>query len=142
MLQALDGMPLNFGLLGKGNSSTLPPLAEQIRAGALGLKIHEDWGATPAAIDSALSVADEYDVQIAIHTDTLNESGFVEDAIAAFAGRTLHTFHTEGAGGGHAPDIIRVAALPNVLPSSTNPTMPFTVNTPVSYTHLTLPTKA
>mgnify|MGYP001759712131 CR=1 FL=1 len=129
MLQALDGMPLNFGLLGKGNSSTLPPLAEQVRAGALGLKIHEDWGATPAAIDSALSVADEYDVQIAIHTDTLNESGFVEDAIAAFAGRTLHTFHTEGAGGGHAPDIIRVAALPNVLPSSTNPTMPFTVNT-------------
>lgn len=129
MLQALDGMPLNFGLLGKGNSSTRPPLAEQVRAGALGLKIHEDWGATPAAIDSALSVADEYDVQIAIHTDTLNESGFVEDAIAAFAGRTLHTFHTEGAGGGHAPDIIRVAALPNVLPSSTNPTMPFTVNT-------------
>lgn len=129
MLQALDGMPLNFGLLGKGNSSTRPPLAEQVRAGALGLKIHEDWGATPAVIDAALSVADEYDVQIAIHTDTLNESGFVEDAIAAFAGRTLHTFHTEGAGGGHAPDIIRVAALPNVLPSSTNPTMPFTVNT-------------
>ena len=129
MLESLAGLPLNFGLLGKGNASTKPPLAEQIRAGALGLKLHEDWGTTPAAIDAALSVADEYDVQVAIHTDTLNESGFVEDSIRAFGGRTIHTFHTEGAGGGHAPDIIRVAGLPNVLPSSTNPTMPFTVNT-------------
>jgi len=129
MLESLSGLPLNFGLLGKGNASTRAPLAEQIRAGALGLKLHEDWGTTPAAIDAALSVADEYDVQVAIHTDTLNESGFVEDSIRAFAGRTIHTFHTEGAGGGHAPDIIRVAGLPNVLPSSTNPTMPFTVNT-------------
>ncbi|WP_216326393.1 urease subunit alpha [Deinococcus aestuarii] len=129
MLGALDGLPLNFGLLGKGNASTQPPLAEQIRAGALGLKLHEDWGTTPAAIDAALGVADEFDIQVAIHTDTLNESGFVEDSIRAFAGRTIHTFHTEGAGGGHAPDIIKVAGLPNVLPSSTNPTMPFTVNT-------------
>ena len=129
MLESLAGLPLNFGLLGKGNASTQPPLAEQIRAGALGLKLHEDWGTTPAAIHAALSVADEFDVQVAIHTDTLNESGFVEDSIKAFAGRTIHTFHTEGAGGGHAPDIIRVAGLPNVLPSSTNPTMPFTVNT-------------
>ncbi|AAF12461.1 urease subunit alpha [Deinococcus radiodurans] len=129
MLESLAGLPLNFGLLGKGNASTQPPLAEQIRAGALGLKLHEDWGTTPAAIHAALSVAEDYDVQVAIHTDTLNESGFVEDAIRAFAGRTIHTFHTEGAGGGHAPDIIRVAGLPNVLPSSTNPTMPFTVNT-------------
>ncbi len=129
MLESLSGLPLNFGLLGKGNASTRAPLAEQIRAGALGLKLHEDWGTTPAAIDAALSVADEYDVQVAIHTDTLNESGFVEESIKAFAGRTIHTFHTEGAGGGHAPDIIRVAGLPNVLPSSTNPTMPFTVNT-------------
>ncbi|WP_407538330.1 urease subunit alpha [Deinococcus radiomollis] len=129
MLESLSGLPLNFGLLGKGNASTRGPLAEQIRAGALGLKLHEDWGTTPAAIDAALSVADEYDVQVAIHTDTLNESGFVEDSIRAFAGRTIHTFHTEGAGGGHAPDIIRVAGLPNVLPSSTNPTMPFTINT-------------
>ena len=129
MLESLSGLPLNFGLLGKGNASTRAPLAEQIRAGALGLKLHEDWGTTPAAIDAALSVADEYDVQVAIHTDTLNESGFVEDSIRAFGGRTIHTFHTEGAGGGHAPDIIRVAGLPNVLPSSTNPTMPFTVNT-------------
>ncbi|WP_425146083.1 urease subunit alpha [Deinococcus sp.] len=129
MLESLSGLPLNFGLLGKGNASTRAPLAEQIRAGALGLKLHEDWGTTPAAIDAALSVADEYDVQVAIHTDTLNESGFVEDSIRAFGGRTIHTFHTEGAGGGHAPDIIRVAGLPNVLPSSTNPTMPFTINT-------------
>ncbi|WP_288482237.1 urease subunit alpha [uncultured Deinococcus sp.] len=129
MLESLAGLPLNFGLLGKGNASTKSPLAEQIRAGALGLKLHEDWGTTPAAIDAALSVADEFDIQVAIHTDTLNESGFVEDSIRAFAGRTIHTFHTEGAGGGHAPDIIRVAGLPNVLPSSTNPTMPFTVNT-------------
>ena len=129
MLESLAGLPLNFGLLGKGNASAQAPLAEQIRAGALGLKLHEDWGTTPAAIHAALSVADEYDVQVAIHTDTLNESGFVEDSIRAFDGRTIHTFHTEGAGGGHAPDIIRVAGLPNVLPSSTNPTMPFTVNT-------------
>ncbi|BDP44275.1 urease subunit alpha (plasmid) [Deinococcus aetherius] len=129
MLEALDALPLNFGLLGKGNASTQAPLAEQIRAGALGLTLHEDWGTTPAAIHAALSVADDFDVQVAIHTDTLNESGFVEDFIRAFAGRTIHTFHTEGAGGGHAPDIIRVAGLPNVLPSSTNPTMPFTVNT-------------
>ncbi|MFB9993694.1 urease subunit alpha [Deinococcus oregonensis] len=129
MLESLAGLPLNFGLLGKGNASTKEPLAEQIRAGALGLKLHEDWGTTPAAIDAALSVAEDFDVQVAIHTDTLNESGFVEDSIRAFAGRTIHTFHTEGAGGGHAPDIIRVAGLPNVLPSSTNPTMPFTVNT-------------
>lgn len=129
MLEALSGLPLNFGLLGKGNASTQAPLAEQIRAGALGLKLHEDWGTTPAAIHAALSVAEDFDIQVAIHTDTLNESGFVEDSIRAFAGRTIHTFHTEGAGGGHAPDIIRVAGLPNVLPSSTNPTMPFTVNT-------------
>ncbi|SMB78733.1 urease subunit alpha [Deinococcus hopiensis] len=129
MLEALAGLPLNFGLLGKGNASTQAPLAEQIRAGALGLKLHEDWGTTPAAIHAALGVAEQYDIQVAIHTDTLNESGFVEDSIRAFAGRTIHTFHTEGAGGGHAPDIIRVAGLPNVLPSSTNPTMPFTVNT-------------
>ncbi len=129
MLEALDGLPLNFGLLGKGNASTQEPLAEQVRAGALGLKLHEDWGTTPTAIHAALSVAEEFDVQVAIHTDTLNESGFVEDSIKAFAGRTIHTFHTEGAGGGHAPDIIKVAGLPNVLPSSTNPTMPFTVNT-------------
>ncbi|GGK98866.1 urease subunit alpha [Deinococcus radiotolerans] len=129
MLEALAGLPLNFGLLGKGNASTQAPLAEQIHAGALGLKLHEDWGTTPAAIHAALSVAEDFDIQVAIHTDTLNESGFVEDSIRAFAGRTIHTFHTEGAGGGHAPDIIRVAGLPNVLPSSTNPTMPFTVNT-------------
>ena len=129
MLEALEGLPLNFGLLGKGNASSAEPLVEQVRAGALGLKLHEDWGTTPAAIDAALRVADAYDVQVAIHTDTLNESGFVEDSIRAIGGRTIHTFHTEGAGGGHAPDIIRVAGLPNVLPSSTNPTMPFTVNT-------------
>ncbi|MDX2005577.1 MAG: urease subunit alpha [Meiothermus sp.] len=129
MLEALEGLPLNFGLLGKGNASRAEPLEEQIRAGAVGLKLHEDWGTTPSAIDAALSVAEKYDVQIAIHTDTLNESGFVEDSIRAIAGRTIHTYHTEGAGGGHAPDIIRVAGLPNVLPSSTNPTMPFTINT-------------
>ena len=129
MLEALEELPLNFGLLGKGNASLKPGLEEQILAGAIGLKLHEDWGTTPAAINAALEVADEFDVQIAIHTDTLNESGFVEDSIAAIAGRTIHTYHTEGAGGGHAPDIIRVAGLPNVLPSSTNPTMPFTVNT-------------
>jgi urease subunit alpha len=129
MLEAADAWPVNFGFLGKGNASTVEPLAEQIVGGACGLKLHEDWGTTPAAIDAALRVADLYDVQVAIHTDTINEAGFVEDTIAAIAGRTIHTYHTEGAGGGHAPDIIRVAARPNVLPSSTNPTRPFTVNT-------------
>jgi urease subunit alpha len=129
MLQAAEAFPMNLGFLGKGNSSLPGPLEEQIRAGACGLKLHEDWGTTPAAIDSCLSVADAFDVQVAIHTDTLNESGFVEDTIAAIAGRTIHTYHTEGAGGGHAPDIIRMASLAHVLPSSTNPTLPFTVNT-------------
>jgi urease subunit alpha len=129
MLQAAEGLPINLGFLGKGNSSLPGALEEQIKAGACGLKLHEDWGTTPAAIDCCLSVADDYDVQVAIHTDTLNESGFVEDTIAAIAGRTIHTYHTEGAGGGHAPDIIRIASLPFVLPSSTNPTRPFTVNT-------------
>ena len=129
MLQALDGMPMNFGLLGKGNASLPTALEEQIKAGAMGLKLHEDWGTTPAAIDCCLEVADRYDVQVAIHTDTLNESGFVEDTFAAFKGRTIHTYHTEGAGGGHAPDIIKACGLPNVLPSSTNPTRPYTVNT-------------
>jgi urease subunit alpha len=129
MMEATQHLPMNFGFLGKGNASSAAPLVEQIRAGAMGLKLHEDWGTTPAAIDTALTVADEYDVQIAIHTDTLNESGFVENTIAAFKGRTIHTYHSEGAGGGHAPDILRVCAEPNVLPSSTNPTMPYTVNT-------------
>ncbi len=129
MLAAIDSFPMNIGLLGKGNASRPEPLMEQIRAGAIGLKLHEDWGTTPAAIDNCLSVAEKMDIQVAIHTDTLNESGFVDDTIAAFKGRTIHTFHTEGAGGGHAPDIIKAASLPNVLPSSTNPTMPFTVNT-------------
>ncbi len=129
MLQAAEAWPVNFGFLGKGNTATEAPLVEQIHAGACGLKLHEDWGTTPAAIDSCLKVADKYDVQVAIHTDTINEAGFVEDTIAAIAGRTIHTYHTEGAGGGHAPDIIRIASYPNVLPSSTNPTMPFTSNT-------------
>jgi urease subunit alpha len=129
MLEAAEGFPVNFGFLGKGNASRPDPLREQIEAGAIGVKLHEDWGSTPAAIDCALSVADEYDVQVAIHTDTLNEAGFVEESIRAFKGRTIHTYHTEGAGGGHAPDIIRVCGEPNCLPSSTNPTMPFTVNT-------------
>ena len=129
MYEAAEAFPLNFGFLGKGNSSLPESLREQLRAGALGLKLHEDWGTTPAAIDQCLSVAEEFDVQVAIHTDTLNESGFVEDTIAAFKGRTIHTYHTEGAGGGHAPDIIKVCGLRNVLPSSTNPTMPFTRNT-------------
>ncbi|MBI3246608.1 MAG: urease subunit alpha [Deltaproteobacteria bacterium] len=129
MLEAVDAFPLNFGFLGKGNASRPEALREQIEAGAVGLKLHEDWGSTPAAIDCALSVADEYDVQVAIHTDTLNETGFVESTLAAFKGRTIHTYHTEGAGGGHAPDIIKVCGFPNVLPSSTNPTRPFTVNT-------------
>ena len=129
MLQAAEAWPVNVGLLGKGNASTPEPLIEQILAGACGLKLHEDWGTTPAAIDACLSVADQYDVQVAIHTDTLNEAGFVEDTIAAIAGRTIHTYHTEGAGGGHAPDIIRIASYPYILPSSTNPTRPYTVNT-------------
>ena len=129
MYEAVEAFPLNFGFLGKGNASAPEPLREQVRAGALGLKLHEDWGTTPAAIDQCLSVADEFDVQVAIHTDTLNEAGFVEDTIAAINGRTIHTYHTEGAGGGHAPDIIRLCGEPNVLPSSTNPTMPFTRNT-------------
>lgn len=129
MLQAAEAWPVNFGFFGKGNAATEAPLIEQILAGACGLKLHEDWGTTPAAIDTCLKVADAYDVQVAIHTDTINEAGFVEDTIAAIAGRTIHTYHTEGAGGGHAPDIIRIAALANVLPSSTNPTRPYTVNT-------------
>jgi urease subunit alpha len=129
MLEAADEYPMNLGFLGKGNCSTPEPLREQVMAGVCGLKLHEDWGTTPMAIDSCLGVADELDIQVAIHTDTLNESGFVEDTIRAFKGRTIHTFHSEGAGGGHAPDIIRVCGEPNVLPSSTNPTRPFTVNT-------------
>lgn len=129
MLEAAEAFPVNLGFLGKGNSSRPESLREQIEAGAIGLKLHEDWGTTPAAIDTCLSVAEEYDVQVAIHTDTLNEAGFVEDTLAAFKGRTIHTYHTEGAGGGHAPDIIRVCGESNVLPSSTNPTMPFTINT-------------
>jgi urease subunit alpha len=129
MLQAVDNLPLNVGILGKGNASRAAPLIEQIVAGACGLKDHEDWGTTPSAIDTSLRVADEYDIQVAIHTDTLNESGFVEDTIAAIAGRTIHTYHTEGAGGGHAPDIIKIAGELNALPSSTNPTRPYTVNT-------------
>ncbi|MEZ5001613.1 MAG: urease subunit alpha [Chitinophagales bacterium] len=129
MLQSADAFPMNLGFFGKGNCSTLAPLKEQIEAGALGLKIHEDWGSTPAVIDASLTIADQYDVQVAIHTDTLNESGFLEDTIKAIDGRTIHTFHTEGAGGGHAPDIIKASMYPNVLPSSTNPTRPYTVNT-------------
>jgi urease subunit alpha len=129
MIRAADAFPMNLGFAGKGNASLPKGLAEQIEAGACSLKLHEDWGTTPAAIDCCLAVADDYDVQVMIHTDTLNESGFVEDTIKAFKGRTIHAFHTEGAGGGHAPDIIKVAGLPNVLPSSTNPTRPFTVNT-------------
>jgi len=129
MLQAADAFPMNLGFLGKGNASLPEPLREQIAAGAIGLKLHEDWGTTPAAIDNCLSVAEEMDVQVAIHSDTLNESGFVETTIGAFKDRTIHTFHTEGAGGGHAPDIIKAASHANVLPSSTNPTRPFTVNT-------------
>jgi len=129
MLQAADGLPVNLGFLGKGHAATCEPLAEQIEAGAIGLKIHEDWGTTFSAIDNSLAVADKYDVQVAIHTDTLNETGFVERTIEAFGNRVIHTYHTEGAGGGHAPDIIRLAGQPNVLPSSTNPTMPYTINT-------------
>ncbi|MGQ0579698.1 MAG: urease subunit alpha [Betaproteobacteria bacterium] len=129
MLQAADAFPVNLGFLGKGNASLRMPLREQVAAGAMGLKLHEDWGTTPAAIDNCLAVADEMDVQVAIHTDTLNESGFVETTLAAFKGRTIHTYHTEGAGGGHAPDIIKACGQANVLPSSTNPTRPYTVNT-------------
>jgi urease subunit alpha len=129
MYQALDELPMNFGLLGKGNASLPEPLEEQIRAGVMGLKLHEDWGTTPAAIDNCLAVAERHDVQVAIHTDTLNESGFVEDTIAAFKGRAIHTYHTEGAGGGHAPDIIKACGVAHVLPSSTNPTRPYTINT-------------
>ena len=129
MLKASESFPMNLGFQGKGNASLPAALDEQIEAGAYGLKLHEDWGTTPAAIDNCLSVAERHDVQVTIHTDTLNESGFVEDTFAAFKGRTIATFHTEGAGGGHAPDIIKAAGLPNVLPSSTNPTMPYTVNT-------------
>ena len=129
MLQAADGLPMNLGFLGKGNASLPEALDEQLRAGAMGLKLHEDWGTTPAAIDNCLAVAERFDVQVAIHTDTLNESGFVENTLAALKGRSIHTYHTEGAGGGHAPDIIRACGLQNVLPSSTNPTRPYTVNT-------------
>lgn len=129
MLQAAEGFPMNIGLFGKGHASAVEPLAEQIRAGAIGLKVHEDWGSTTSSIDTSLTVADEYDVQVAIHTDTLNECGFVEDTIRAINGRVIHTFHTEGAGGGHAPDIIKIAGMPNVLPASTNPTLPYTRNT-------------
>ena len=129
MLEAAENLPMNLGFLGKGNASDPEVLREQVKAGAAGLKLHEDWGSTPKAIDTCLQVADEFDVPVSIHTDTLNEGGFVEDTIAAFKGRTIHTYHTEGAGGGHAPDIIRAASFPNVLPSSTNPTMPFTRNT-------------
>ena len=129
MLQAADAFPMNLGFLGKGNSAKPEGLVEQVQAGAMGLKLHEDWGTTPKAIDTCLSVADQYDVQVAIHTDTLNEAGFVENTIAAFKDRVIHTYHTEGAGGGHAPDIIKVCAYGNVLPSSTNPTRPFTINT-------------
>ncbi len=129
MLKAAEGLPVNLGFTGKGNASLPGPLEEQVRAGVIGLKLHEDWGTTPAAIDNCLTVGDRFDVQVAIHTDTLNESGFVEATFAAFKGRTIHTYHTEGAGGGHAPDIIRACGLPNVLPSSTNPTRPYTINT-------------
>ncbi|MBF0219376.1 MAG: urease subunit alpha [Gammaproteobacteria bacterium] len=129
MLEAAEGLPMNIGYLGKGNASLPQPLIEQVEAGAIGLKLHEDWGTTPATIDNCLAVADDYDVQVAIHTDTLNESGFVEHTLAAMRGRTIHTYHTEGAGGGHAPDIIKACGYANILPSSTNPTRPYTVNT-------------
>jgi urease subunit alpha len=129
MIESVNDLPLNFGFMGKGNSSNYDALASQIKAGAMGLKLHEDWGTTPKAIDTCLKVADDFDVQVAIHTDTLNESGFVDNTVDAFAGRTIHTFHSEGAGGGHAPDIMKVAGLANILPSSTNPTLPYTKNT-------------
>ena len=128
MLQAAEAFPMNLGFFGKGNASLPDALLEQVKAGACGLKLHEDWGTTPAAIDNCLAVADEADVQVLIHTDTLNESGFVENTIAAFKGRTIHAFHTEGAGGGHAPDIIKLCGEKNVLPSSTNPTRPYTLS--------------
>jgi len=129
MIESIDDLPLNFGFMGKGNSSNYDTLVSQLKAGAMGLKLHEDWGTTPKAIDTCLKVADDFDVQVAIHTDTLNESGFVNNTVDAFAGRTIHTFHSEGAGGGHAPDIMKVAGLENILPSSTNPTLPYTKNT-------------
>jgi len=129
MIESVEDLPMNFGFMGKGNSSNLDALRSQVEAGAMGLKLHEDWGSTPKAIDTCLSIADEYDVQVAIHTDTLNESGFVDNTVDSFKGRTIHTFHSEGAGGGHAPDIMKVAGLENILPSSTNPTLPFTKNT-------------
>jgi len=138
MLRSFDGWPVNAGVLGKGNCSAPAPIVEQINAGAMGLKIHEDWGSTPGAIRCALTVADELDVQVCIHTDTLNEAGFVENTIAAFEGRTIHTYHTEGAGGGHAPDIIRVAGLPNVIPSSTNPTLPYGINSQAELFDMTM----
>ncbi len=138
MLRAFDAFPVNAGVLGKGNCSSQEPLAEQLYAGAMGLKVHEDWGSTPGAIRASLVAADRFDVQVAIHTDTLNEAGFVENTIAAFEGRTIHTYHTEGAGGGHAPDIIRVAALSNVLPSSTNPTLPFGINSQAELFDMTM----
>ena len=138
MLRSFDGWPVNAGVLGKGNGSAPVPLEEQLRAGAAGFKIHEDWGSTPGAIRNALTVADNYDVQVCIHTDTLNEAGFVENTIAAFEGRTIHTYHTEGAGGGHAPDIIRVASLSNVLPSSTNPTLPYGINSQAELFDMTM----
>ncbi len=138
MLRSFDGWPVNAGVLGKGNCSTRLPLVEQIHAGAMGLKVHEDWGSTPGAIRAALTAADEYDVQVCIHTDTLNEAGFVENTIAAFEGRTIHAYHTEGAGGGHAPDILRVAGQPNVLPSSTNPTLPYGVNSQAELFDMTM----
>ena len=138
MLRSFDAWPVNAGVLGKGNVSTALPVEEQIRAGAMGLKIHEDWGSTPAVIRAALSVADDYDIQVCIHTDTLNEAGFVENTIAAFEGRTIHTYHTEGAGGGHAPDIIRVAGQANVIPSSTNPTLPYGINSQAELFDMTM----
>ncbi|HKC29269.1 MAG TPA: urease subunit alpha [Jatrophihabitans sp.] len=140
MLEASAGLPVNIGFLGKGNSSRPEALAEQVQAGACGLKVHEDWGATPAAIDCALSVADEYDVQVALHADTLNESGYLADTVAAINGRTIHSYHTEGAGGGHAPDMIAIAALPHVLPSSTNPTRPYTTDTTDNLFYMTVVT--
>lgn len=136
MLQAVDSLPMNIGFLGKGNASLPEALELQIKAGVIGLKLHEDWGTTPASIDNCLTVADQYDIQVAIHTDTLNESGFVEDTLAAFKGRCIHTFHTEGAGGGHAPDIITACSKDYVLPSSTNPTRPYTVNTEIGRAHV------
>jgi len=138
MLRSFDAWPINAGVLGKGNCSGRLPLEEQIQAGAMGLKIHEDWGSTPAAIRTALAVADDFDIQVCIHTDTLNEAGFVESTIAAFEGRTIHTYHTEGAGGGHAPDIIRVASVPNVVPSSTNPTLPYGINSQAELFDMTM----